>query len=397
MMPLAGCRVLDLGIITAGAATAACLADFGAEVIKIESTSYRDPFRRWLSEKPVNARADLPPFFRATNRNKLGLSLDLKQAAGRETFLRLVANSDVVVENFRRGVLQKLGLDYATLKAANPNIILASISSQGETGPDALYVSYGSTLEAVAGLAWTTGYADGEPTITGVDLNYPDQVVGLFATAMIVTAWLARQQGQGGAHLDMSQRELTSFLSGEAFVAASEGVSPGRSGNAQDPHVVQDCFRAADGVWVAATVDLSQVAALTPLLAGDAEPTHATTAEFAGALRAWVSRGAAQERVACLQAVGVASAVVLDGGQVLQGRGALWSHALQQSPQGTLVKGFPHQFEHTPLGVSREAPVIGADTLDVLRRIGGMSDEDIDALQVAGVIEIAENQVTKGN
>jgi len=118
--PLAGCRVLDLGIITAGAATAAVLADFGAEVIKVESPSYRDPFRRWLSNRPDDAVEDLPPFFRATNRGKAGLSVDLKHPRGREVFLRLVARSDIVVENFRRGVLAKLQLDYATLRATNP-------------------------------------------------------------------------------------------------------------------------------------------------------------------------------------------------------------------------------------------------------------------------------------
>ena len=157
MKPLAGCRVLDLGIITAGAATSAVLADFGAEVIKVESPTYRDPFRRWLSDRPIDADPNLSPFFRATNRGKLGLSLDLKQPLGRDAFLQLVRESDIVVENFRRGVLQKLGLDFETLRAANPRIILASISSQGEDGPEAGYVSYGSTLEAVAGLATTTG------------------------------------------------------------------------------------------------------------------------------------------------------------------------------------------------------------------------------------------------
>ena len=105
-------------------------------------------------------------------------------------------------------------------------------------------------LEAVAGLAWTTGYAGEAPTITGVDLNFPDQVVGLFAAAMVVTAWHARRQGGGGVHLDMSQRELTSFLSGEAFVASSQGVAPGREGNMQAPHWLQGCFLACDAVWV---------------------------------------------------------------------------------------------------------------------------------------------------
>ena len=380
MSRLEGCRVLDLGIITAGAATAACLADFGAEVIKIESASYRDPFRRWLSDKPPGAADDLPPFFRATNRNKLGLSLDLKHPEGRAAFLRLVANSDVVVENFRRGVMEKLGIDYTTLRAANPDIILASISSQGETGPERGYVSYGSTLEAVGGLAWTTGYADGAPTISGVDLNYPDQVVGLFATSMIVTAWYARRNGAGGAHLDLSQRELTSFLSGEAFVAAGAGVAQAREGNAQAPHALQNCFKAADGAWVAVTVEAGQTTALENLTGAGAPED---------ALRQWLAGRSAAAAVAILAKHGIAAAEVLDGRQVLARQGSLWKHALQRLPQGALVKGFPHQFSRRPLKVERDAPAIGADTVDILRRVGGLSATDIDALLALGVIEIA--------
>ncbi len=389
MSPLEGCRVLDLGIITAGAATAACLADFGAEVIKIESANYRDPFRRWLSDKPAGASDDLPPFFRATNRNKLGLSLDLKHPAGRAAFLKLVANSDVVVENFRRGVMEKLGLDYATLKAVNPNIILASISSQGETGPERSYVSYGSTLEAVGGLAWTTGYPGGAPTITGVDLNYPDQVVGLFATSMIVTAWYARQNGAAGAHLDMSQRELTSFLSGEAFVAASEGLPHERTGNAQAPHMLQDCFLAADATWVAVTVEPEQAATLAALLACSAPDQRA-------ALGRWTTGRNAASAVTTLLAHGIAAAEVRSGRQVLSRHGHEWRHALQRLHHGALVKGFPHQFARQAMAVKRDAPAIGADTADILRRVGKLTPQEIDTLLAEGVIEIQQHLTEQG-
>lgn len=376
MKPLSGCRVLDLGIITAGAATAAVLADFGAEVIKVESPSYRDPFRRWLSNRPDDAVEDLPPFFRATNRGKAGLSVDLKHPRGREVFLRLVARSDIVVENFRRGVLAKLQLDYATLRATNPNLILASISSQGESGPEARYVSYGSTLEAVGGLAWTTGYAGGAPTVSGVDLNYPDQVVALFASAMIVTAWRARQQGKGGAHLDLSQRELTGYLSGEAFVAAGAGLDVRPSGNAQAPHFLQDCFRTADGKWLAMTVEPAQRATLAALLGID------TIGE-------WVALRPLEEAQRVLNANGIAAAAALNGRQVLEREGQVWKDALQRLPDGTLVKGFAMQFEREPMTVARDAPVVGADTVEVLQRVAGLSTREIDDLAAEGVIEIA--------
>ena len=231
----------------------------------MESPSYRDPFRAWKSGDP-RATTRLSPFFRFTNRNKTGLSLDLKHADGREAFLRLVGESDVVLENFRRGVLTRLAIDYEVLRAIRPEIILASISSQGETGPDANYVSFGTTLEAMAGLAWRTGYAEGDPTVSGRDLNYPDQVVAIFAAGMVAAAWRYRRMTGQGAHLDMSQRELTSFLVGEAFGVA--GSHPARQGNADPAYALQECFRAAEGTWLALSVLPDQVAALDALAAG---------------------------------------------------------------------------------------------------------------------------------
>lgn len=382
MKPLSGCRVLDLGIITAGAATSAMLADFGAEVIKVESPTYRDPFRRWLFERPEGSDVSLSPFFRATNRNKLGLSLNLKDKVGRAAFLRLVAKSDVVVENFRRGVLQKLDLDYAALQAANPKIILASISSQGETGPEAGYVSYGSTLEAVGGLAWTTGYEDGLPTLSGVDVNYPDQVVALFASSMILTAWLGRDERAEGVHLDLSQRELTSYLSGEAFAAAGAGQATGPEGNAQSPYLLQDCFASAEGAWVAVSVAAADDAALDDLLG-------AGPGDLALRLTQWASQHAGAEIVALLQARGIAAAQALGGKAVLDRREAVWREALQTSPSGALVKGFAVQFDDCPLTITREAPTNGADSVEVLQRVGGFGLEEINTMIGAGIVEAA--------
>lgn len=387
MKQLAGVRVLDLGIITAGAATSALLSDLGASVIKIESPSYRDPFRDWPPGEPTQpGGADLPPFFRATNRGKASLSLDLKSAAGRQAFLRLVARSDVVVENFRRGVLAKLGLSHETLLQANPGIILASISSQGETGPDAQFVSFGSTLEAMGGLAWRTGYAGGPPVISGNDLNFPDQVAAIFAAAMICVAIGSVRAGASGVHLDLSQRELTSFLSGEAFTELPSITSERRLGNHDPLYLLQDCLADRDGRWVALSVRAADLPAIARCI-GVELASVPDEPLLRSRLHDWIGTRAATEVVPALQEAGIAAAPVQGGMQVLQTLGQGWRHAMAQLDDGTLVKGFPFQLERDPLQVAHDAVACGADSVQVLRTLGAYSAQEVVAMLEQGVTE----------
>jgi len=212
-LPLEGFRVLDLGIITAGAGVGALLADLGAEVLKIESETYPDPFRAWAGDA-------VSPFFKGNNRNKKGVALDLKTDSGKASFIELVKTADVVIENFRRGVLDRLGFDYARLKAINPDILLASISGQGLTGPGSTNSSFGSTLEASSGFAANIHYGDQRPYITGRNVNFPDQTVVLYAAAVITAAL---SQSKCGMHLDVSQRDVALFLSGDELEQVSAG------------------------------------------------------------------------------------------------------------------------------------------------------------------------------
>lgn len=375
MKPLDQCRVLDLGIITAGAATSAVLADLGANVVKIESDTYRDPFRQWEGEVLEGESADLPPFFRMTNRGKANLALDLKTPKGREVFLSLVRNCDVVVENFRRGVLDRLGLSYDTLREANPDIILASISSQGEYGPDSAYVSFGSTLEAMSGLSAITGYPDGPPVVSGNELNYPDQVVAIFASSMIATAWYACQRGQGGAHLDLSQRELTSFLSGDAFFEPLP-----RHGNAQRDIAVQDCFQSADDEWIAVTASDD---AMVETLTGGA--SHSDMAN-------WINARSAAAAISGLVEAGIPAARVLDGVSVLSQRNKAWTRAIETDPNGQYVKGTLFGDGSRAPSLDRPAVHLGCNTRDVLARLAGYGSAQIDELLRLGVVSEPETE-----
>ena len=381
---LDGWLVLDMGTITAGAATSALLADAGADVLKIESVSNPDPFRVWGSETGV-PNGTTSPVFNFTNRNKLGVGLDLKNPDGRDLFLKMAAKADVVVENFRRGVMQNLGIAYEDLKRANPQIVLASVSSQGETGPDRHYSSYGSTLDATSGLAAMTGYRDGPPVITGRNVNYPDQIVSIFAMGAIVSAVLAAKRNGQGAHLDISQREIAMFLIGEAVSAASSRTgNPGqlRRGNADPGGRPQFCGHSADGVWVVVTLpDQAAEAAVSRIVCADG-----TESAIDAAIGGWLRTRPAVEAVSILRDAGAAAAAVLKGSEVLAAAERSPGHALASGPAGDLVKGFPFQSRRRPFSIHCQAPTIGRDTEDVLRERFDIDEKEIADLRRRSVI-----------
>ena len=337
VLPLSGCRVLDLGIITAGASTSALLADLGADVIKIESPGYIDPFRAW--DKGLGAADwwDQSRFFQFTNRNKRGMAIDLKDAAGRDLFLRLVETADVLVENFRRGVLERLGLGWPVLSARNGGLILCSVTSQGETGPDAGAASYGSTLEATSGLSDMTRDHRGTPQITGVLLNYPDQIVSIFAAGMVTLAMMEKRRTGKGARLDVSQRELATFLLGEHVLAATAAAAPAPADaiSPEKPVLVKN----ETGGW--------------SLLHGrDGKPNS-----------------------------------VAGGDDILaMVRQGLASIAFAQSPDGADVKGTPFSLPSRGGGIGRPAPRLGQHNAEILREVLGLDAETIAVLEAKGVL-----------
>jgi crotonobetainyl-CoA:carnitine CoA-transferase CaiB-like acyl-CoA transferase len=334
--PLAGIRVIDLGWITAGAGTSALLADLGADVIKVEGPGAVDPFRQWDGAPADTDWWNQSPFFAFTNRGKRSLCVDLKSPGGQAVLVRLLEGADVLVENYRRGVLAGFGFAASSLRSRFPRLVIASISSQGETGPDRDMVSYGSTLEATSGLAALTGTGDA-PVITGRDMNYPDQVVCLFASGAIVAALVERQRTGQGAHLDLAQRELTSFLLGEELIAAAHGVPPQRHGNA-DPALPAEHLGQDNAAW--------QVQGAGPV----------TRVRDAAAL--------------------VAASEFQNGTAVLR------------SPDGSPAKGIPFRFARAPLSVGDNCHDLGADNRAVLAE-AGFEPAEVAALEAQGVIATA--------
>ena len=359
-LPLAGMLVLDLGIFTAGSVTSTLLADLGARVIKVESEAYSDPFRIWPGIKGDS------PLFTFNNRNKLAVNIDLKTDDGRETFLKLVAQADVVVENFRRGVLARLGIDYPVLKAANPNIVLASISGQGAKGPGSGHVSFGSTLEAIGGVAALTGYEDGPCYISGRNLNYPDQIVCLYGAGAAIAAILkARETGQG-MHIDVSQREVTTLAVGEQIAAAScLGVAAQPSGfpGNRDPNMaLQDIYPAQDGwLWLSVAGEDGRVAL--------AEYLGCEVSRVDDELQQWLLRETVDAAVATLHSLGLAAGPANSGSAAAEEPEIKEGIAFAETASGVMVKGFPFQFEKTPLVIYEESPRMGEHTEEILRRL----------------------------
>ena len=405
---LSGIRIADLTIITAGACTTQILADLGAEVVKVEAGRYPDPFRTWQGSAAMSD--DIPdpwnhaPTFNMVNRNKRGVCLDLKSEQGREAFLRLVEVSDAVTENFRQGVMQRLGLGYEVLKERNPNIVMLSLGSQGADGPESGYGSYGSTLDCLAGLTSLTGYPDSHPIWSSQEVNYPDQVASIFGAGLVLAGIRQRQRTGEGCYIDLSQREMVTTMIGEHVLGYTiEGRTPERAGNFHPQMVPNDCYRCSgENEWIAISVtDESEWEALcgvierpdlsradgyrTPEERGD------NLAQIRSAIEDWSSNREKHEAMDQLQTAGVRAAAVLTGKDMLENE-HFWARQYYQRIENhrsgaQSLRLSPFQLSRTPARINSPAPVLGQDTDDVLRDVLGYSDAEITELRELGVTE----------
>jgi crotonobetainyl-CoA:carnitine CoA-transferase CaiB-like acyl-CoA transferase len=404
---LAGIRIVDFGTITAGANASQILADLGADVIKIESASRPDTFRAWQAAQPIQPGDD--PWNRANtfnmvNRNKRGICLDLKDPRGREVLLELARVSDAVVENYRHGVLDRLGVGYRDLSAVNPKIVMISIGSQGSSGPEADYGSYGSTLDALSGLMSITGYADSpRPYWSSEEINYPDQVASTFSAGMLMAVLRLRARTGRGAWVDLSQRELVTTLIGEQVLAVTSGQdSLEMLGNARPGLAPNDCFRCdGEDAWVAISCAgddewrclLHAIGRLD--LASDPRFTSENDrqlhqAEMRVEIERWTTQHAKHQAMDLLQHEGVRAAAVQTGAEMLQDaqlRTRGFYQPIEHPSTGPqTMRIAPYQLSETPATIRRPSPRLGEHTECVLREVLGYSDEQL--------AELAESHVT---
>jgi len=398
MRPLAGIRVIDLSMGWAGPLAARHLADMGAEVIKVESCERFDWWRGWEATEAWIAQnaAEQSPSFNTVNRNKLDVTLDLTSAAGAALLKRLVAIADVVVENYSAGVLPKLGLDYAELAKANPQVVMLSMPAFGTTGPWAGYRAYGSTVEHASGLPHLTGAAHWPPAMSHV--AYGDAVGGLTGAAALLTALRHRKRTGEGQFLDLSQAEGLFPLGAHGILEqAVTGKAPQRLGNRSAtcaPHGVYPT-RGADQWLVLQVLTDEQWRALCdiapPLRSfGDGADRLARRDELDATVAAWTRAEDSRELMHRLQRAGVPAAAVYDMRDVLadpqlaaRGFWQMTERAYVGVQPGPVP---PYRDADAPYRIETPAPTLGQHNRRVLGELLGLADSELEGLARAGVI-----------
>jgi crotonobetainyl-CoA:carnitine CoA-transferase CaiB-like acyl-CoA transferase len=380
---LAGLKIADLTIVTAGAGATQVLADFGADVVKIEGVDRPDLYRGgfWGGQ---GGDLDSPPF-RTANRNKRGLAVDLKTPEGREVVRRLVAESDVVTENFRRGAAERLGLGFLDLIEIRSNAVLVSISSQGATGPDRFFTSFGITLDALGGVMSLSGYDEDAPTWSSGRVNYPDQTANTLAPAIILAAVMAARRDGRPRWIDLSQREVVTSLLGDQVLATSLGApDPVPMGNSSPGRTEWLSRAVGDDQWIAVGVGSREEEDHLAAVVGTDLAALGDAAGRAAALRVDTDRWAAGRSPAdgarALRSGGVAAVAVRSGEELLDDpylREQGWWQPVDR-PDGTVEqqRGWAVRFaEGGPAAIRQRAPHHGEHTDAVLAELGYSADE----------------------
>jgi len=377
--PLSGVKVLDVAWALVGSITTKTLGDLGAEIVKIETRTRPDLARldvQVSASKPGNW--DDKPWFAHLNTSKRSLSLNMKKPEARELIDPLIDWADVVVENFSPGTMAKLGLDYDSLAARNPGIVMVSGSVFGQTGPMAQEWGVDGTGGALSGRTFLTGWADRDPVIPGA-VPFGDVIVPYVMAAGVAGALQHRRETGRGCHIDASMYEICVQQMRDYLAQAKRGARPQRMGNADARVFWQDVVPAAgEDRWVA--------------ISCPTEADHAKLLALTGLdVAAWTSAREDQAIAAQLQSHGIACGVVQDCEDMIErdaqliGRGAL---AMLDHP---LLGPFGHIA--TPIQFSRDAfapfraPGMGEHVSEIARDLCGLTEARIAELDQAGVFQ----------
>ncbi|MET9894088.1 CoA transferase [Streptomyces sp. NPDC006465] len=392
--PLSGLRVLDLATLFAGPLAATMLGDFGAEVVKIEHPAQPDPSR---GHGPSKNGVGL--WWKLLGRNKRTITLDLSKRGGRETLLRLAADADVIIENFRPGTLEKWDLGWEDLSAANPRLVLARVTGFGQFGPYAHRPGFGTLAEAMSGFAAITGEPDAPPTLPPFGLA--DSIAGLATAYAVLTALTARDRTGEGQVIDMAIIEpILTVLGPQPIWYDQLGHVQPRTGNRSANNAPRNTYRTADGSWVAVSTSAQSIAERVMRLVGRPdvidEPWFATGADRAlhadvldGAVGAWIAERTRDEVLAAFEKAEAAVAPIQDVRDVMTDPQyqALDTVTTVDDPElGPLrMQNVLFRLSATPGAIHWAGRPHGADTDAVLTELG-LTGPEIEALRAEGAL-----------
>ncbi|HEX2391045.1 MAG TPA: CoA transferase [Casimicrobiaceae bacterium] len=388
-------RVLELAQIMAGPTCGMLLADMGADVIKVEKLPGGDDSRGYT--EPLVNGVSAP--FMVLNRNKRGIAINLKHAAGRDVLLRMVRDADVLTENYRRGTLEKLGLGYEVLSAVNPGLVYCAVSGYGRNGPDADKGGFDLIAQGFSGLMSITGEPGGPPVKTGnpvADIN-----AGILAAVGILAAYAHKQATGQGQVVDTSLMEAALQQTyWHAAIYFATGRSPGPTGSAHLLTAPYQAFATRDG-WIniggANQANWERIADVLGHPEWRDDVRFATNSArmanlpaLTDAMNKVLATRTKAEWIAAFDAVGVPVGPVNSIGDALehpQTRARDMVVEVDHPQAGTTrALGCPLHFSRTPTRITRAAPVLGEHTREVLHE-HGYADADIDALVRDGVVE----------
>lgn len=391
-MPLEGTTVLDLTRVLSGPYCTMILADLGARVIKVEQPGKGDDTRAWGPPFISGESA----YFLSINRNKESVTIDFKQPEGRAVLDALIARADVLVENFRPGTLDKVGLDYASVGARHPRLVYCSISGFGQTGPRRPEAGYDAVMQGEGGLMSITGLPDGPPIRLGVAIA--DIVTGMFAAQGITAALLARERTGRGQNVDIAMLDsVTALLTYQAGIYFATGRAPSRMGNRHPTIVPYETFPASDGEFVLAVGNDDQWRRFCGVAALPEDERFATNrqrvtayAELKPLLDTRLRTRPRAHWITALTTAGVPCGSVRDLAEVFadpQSVAREMSTEVTHETIGPLrVVGTPFKLSDTPASVRMPPPVLGQHTQSILTRELGLSDEHVRALGERGAI-----------
>lgn len=394
--PLLGVRVLDLSRLASGGHAGLVLADLGADVVKVERPGVGDEMRGARS-------SGVSPYWTVYNRNKRSMVIDLKSEAGRELLLEIAPQFDVLLENFRPGTLESLGIGPEVLLEHNPQLVITRISGWGQTGPYSQRPGFGTLAEAVSGFMLRNGYADRPPVPAPTALA--DMVAGLYAACATIAAVHHSRGGGVGQVIDVSLFEPMVSIMGPDALLDQLGRLPVR-GEGTRASSVKGIYECADGLWLALSagtesivrrvfkaLDAEELLDDVRFSTYDARLNHRD--DLDKLLGTWISGRTREEALAHLHAHGVTAGPVYAMSDARQDPHFQAREVFvdvpgrEGEPDRIAMHNVVPRMSATPSGVRRPAPLLGQDTVDVLEEAGIESDR-ITSLLSAGILEAAE-------